>query len=94
MRAWGHLDDIELFDAGFFDFTPREAEITDPQIRCLLEVGWEALESAGCDPERTPGAIGGPGIARLTQAVKLTHLTTRRVGPDLYVEADVEYPRR
>ncbi|HVT61657.1 MAG TPA: amino acid adenylation domain-containing protein [Thermoanaerobaculia bacterium] len=52
------LDGIELFDAAFFDFNPREAEITDPQQRIFLECCWEALERAGHDPESFPGAIG------------------------------------
>ena len=30
VRARGILDDIELFDAGFFKMSPREAEVTDP----------------------------------------------------------------
>ena len=58
VRAWGWMDDIDLFDAGFFGFTPREAEIADPQIRFFLETAWEALEDAGYDPSRYPGAIG------------------------------------
>ena len=48
----------ELFDAGFFGITPREAELMDPQHRVFLEVAWEALEDAGYDPARQPGAIG------------------------------------
>src|SRR6185436_16699928 len=30
----------------------------DPQQRLFLEVAWEALENAACDPERFPGLIG------------------------------------
>jgi len=56
--AKGLLDGIDLFDAGFFQMTPREAERMDPQHRVFLEVCWEALESAACDPSRYPGAIG------------------------------------
>jgi acyl transferase domain-containing protein len=52
------LDGVELFDAGFFGFTPREAEILDPQARVLLECAWEALEEAGYDTQRFQGSIG------------------------------------
>src|SRR5437660_1277920 len=31
VKAGAIVEDIELFDASFFRFTPREAEITDPQ---------------------------------------------------------------
>lgn len=58
VKASGALDAIDLFDAGFFGYTPREAEILDPQQRLFLEVAWEALERAGCDPEVYRGAIG------------------------------------
>jgi len=58
VKARGVLAGIELFDAAFFDLTPREAEIIDPQQRLFLECAWEALEDANCDPETYPGAIG------------------------------------
>ncbi|WP_157376027.1 type I polyketide synthase, partial [Burkholderia ubonensis] len=58
VRAVSSISDIALFDASFFGFLPREAEITDPQHRILLECGWEAIESAGYDPLRHDGAIG------------------------------------
>jgi len=51
------LEGVELFDADFFGFTPREAEILDPQQRLFLECAWEAMEHAGYDPERCRGAI-------------------------------------
>lgn len=52
------VEDADQFDAEFFQFTPREAEFTDPQQRLFLECAWEALESAGCDPRRYQGLIG------------------------------------
>jgi phthiocerol/phenolphthiocerol synthesis type-I polyketide synthase E len=58
VKAKGFLDNADLFDAGFFGFSPREAEFTDPQIRLFLECAWEALESAGWDPDKFPGLIG------------------------------------
>ena len=58
VKAWGWMEGVDEFDAGFFDITPREAEVTDPQIRLILENAWEALEDSGCDPSRYPGRIG------------------------------------
>nr|QEO74534.1 Beta-ketoacyl synthase [uncultured bacterium] len=58
VKARMMLDDVEMFDASFFGFTPREAETTDPQHRLFLECAWEALEDAGYDPARYPGLIG------------------------------------
>jgi diaminohydroxyphosphoribosylaminopyrimidine deaminase/5-amino-6-(5-phosphoribosylamino)uracil reductase len=39
-----------------------------------------------------PGAVGGEGIRRLSQAVRLKELVCSRLGPDLYLEARVVYP--
>ena len=58
VKAHGMIEGVELFDAGFFDFTPREAELLDPQKRLFLETAWEALEHAGYDPGRPPGPVG------------------------------------
>lgn len=46
----GYLDDIQGFDANFFNISPREAAFVDPQHRLTLETSWEALENAGIDP--------------------------------------------
>ncbi|MBD2410515.1 polyketide synthase [Nostoc calcicola FACHB-389] len=58
VKAGSIIEGIELFDAAFFGYTPREAEITDPQHRMFLESAWEALESAGYDSESYKGKIG------------------------------------
>src|SRR5215210_6065176 len=44
------LEGTEWFDAGFFGYSPRDAEILDPQQRLFLEVCWEAMENAGYAP--------------------------------------------
>ncbi len=41
------LAGVENFDADFFDFNQRDAEIMDPQFRQFFEVAWLALEDAG-----------------------------------------------
>src|SRR5687767_9092746 len=58
VRAVGALDGADRFDADFFEFAPRDAELTDPQHRLFLEQAWAALEDAGCDPSTYPGLIG------------------------------------
>ena len=58
IRATSDLDDIQSFDAAFFGYTPRDAELMDPQQRIFLECAWEALENAGYDPETGQGAVG------------------------------------
>ena len=52
------LDGVDLFDAAFFGYTPREAELSDPQQRFFLQCAYEALETAGYDPGRFSGLIG------------------------------------
>jgi acyl transferase domain-containing protein len=59
------LRGVEEFDAAFFDISPAEASIMDPQRRLFMEQCWAALESAGYVPEKCDGAIGvfaGAGV--------------------------------
>lgn len=58
IRAWGALSGIEEFDADFFGISNFEAKIMDPQQRIFLECAWEAMESAGYNPELFHGKIG------------------------------------
>src|SRR5215212_7198406 len=37
VKAGAVLEDLDLFDASFFGFNPREAALTDPQHRFFLE---------------------------------------------------------
>ncbi|TJZ72933.1 type I polyketide synthase, partial [Chitiniphilus eburneus] len=41
------FDGMDRFDAGFFGYTPRDAELLDPQQRVFLETAWQAMEHAG-----------------------------------------------
>ena len=52
------VPDVDLWDAAFFGFSPREAEFTDPQHRLFLECAWEAMEDSGYDPKGYPGVVG------------------------------------
>ncbi|WP_223633126.1 type I polyketide synthase [Corallococcus sp. EGB] len=50
------LDGVAAFDAAFFGYSPREAELLDPQHRLFLECAWEALERSGHGDARGRGA--------------------------------------
>ena len=58
VKARGVVEGADLFDAAFFGYSPREAEMIDPQQRVFLETAWTALETAGYDGERHRGRIG------------------------------------
>ncbi|MBD2494905.1 type I polyketide synthase [Nostoc sp. FACHB-280] len=58
VKVGGILDNIDLFDAAFFDLNPKEAAITDPQHRLFLECAWSALENAGYDATKCNSRIG------------------------------------
>lgn len=52
------LDDADAFDADFFGYPPRVAELMDPQHRVLLECAWAAVEDAGLEPDQYGGSVG------------------------------------
>jgi len=58
VKARGVLADVEYFDAHFFGYTPKEAELMNPQLRIFHECAWEALEDGGYDPGAYKGLIG------------------------------------
>ncbi len=58
VKAKAVMADIEYFDSDFFNFTPREAEMADPQLRIFLECAWHALEDAGYHPDTDDNLIG------------------------------------
>lgn len=46
------------FDAPFFGYSAREAQLMDPQQRLLLETAWHVAEDAGLPPAAIPGRVG------------------------------------
>ena len=58
VKAKGVMENIEYFDSLFFDYSSREAEIMDPQVRIFHEIAWEALEDAAYVPGTFKGLIG------------------------------------
>lgn len=58
VKAKGYLEGTDNFDAPFFDYTPQDASLMDPQLRVFHECAWSALEHAGYNIETYPGLIG------------------------------------
>ena len=52
------LEDTDLFDAGLFNMSPRDAAVFDPQHRFFLECAYETFERAGYVGGAIEGAVG------------------------------------
>lgn len=48
----GYINDIDSFDSLFFEISPREAQLMDPQQRMLLQLTWELFENAKQKPSQ------------------------------------------
>ncbi|RQO64205.1 hypothetical protein DBR43_33120, partial [Pedobacter sp. KBW06] len=58
-RWGGFITDIDKFDALYFNISPKEAELMDPQQRITLEAVYHALEDAGIAREALKGSNAG-----------------------------------
>jgi len=75
VKARACLDDTQYFDSPFFNYTPKESGVMDPQLRLYHEYTWTALEDAGYDPGTYRGRIGVyagayPGISWVSTTLK------------------------
>ncbi|WNV78054.1 SDR family NAD(P)-dependent oxidoreductase [Bacillus atrophaeus] len=55
----GFIDNLDAFDASFFNISPREAKLMDPQQRLFLESAWHAIEDAGYSPKSLDNSMTG-----------------------------------
>jgi polyketide synthase PksN len=65
----GFIDGVDKFDSLFFNISPREAAMLDPQERLFLEVAWEAIEDAGYYPESLTSKDGSRNVGVFVGAV-------------------------
>jgi len=95
IRNRGIINGAEYFDAEFFGYTPREAELMDPQQRIFLECAWHALEDAGCDPYNTRehiGVFGGTGTPlHLVETMENPWVRKNASGASIVTSNDKDY---
>ncbi|MEM8998617.1 MAG: polyketide synthase, partial [Acidobacteriota bacterium] len=65
-REGGFVDDLQSFDALFFEISPREAAQVDPRQRAVMEAAWWSLEDAGIPRDRIAETAAGVFMATLT----------------------------
>lgn len=72
VRVGTRLPGVAEFAGEFFGYSPREAELIDPQHRIFLETTWEALERAGhiaSTDRNTIGVFAGTGVGPYSAAL-------------------------
>ncbi len=70
---------IRDFDASFFNMSPREAEIMDPQHRLFLEACWELFEQTGYSTEQYRGRVGVFGSTGFSGYLESNLLPNRKL---------------
>ena len=84
VKAKGYLEEIQYFDSEFFNYTPNDAAVMDPQVRIFHECAWQALENAGYDLQSYPGLIGLYAGYNPNMLWKVAHLLQRRGNSELF----------
>ena len=95
VRTRGVIDETDGFDAAFFNITPRDAELLDPQQRVFLECAWHVLEDAGVDPFNTDKQVavfGGTGTPYyLVDAISNKKVKKQASGTSIITSTDKDY---
>lgn len=58
-REGAYLGEIDKFDHKFFNLSPREASLMDPNQRLFLQTAWEAIEDSGYGSRGVKGTETG-----------------------------------
>lgn len=75
INVGGGVSDYKTFDYKFFGYSPKEAQLLDPQIRKSLEHAWKAFEHAGYNINSITSLIG-IHIASSLNSYFLEHLVS------------------
>ncbi len=75
------VDDIDAFDHTFFNLSPHDAAVMDPQERILLEQTYRAILDAGCSRERLAGSDTGVFVGVMNGAYAWHSVTEPGAAP-------------
>ncbi len=75
----GFINDIDKFDSMFFNISPREAKLMDPQERLFLQSVWHTIEDAGYSEEDLSGRNIGVFVGSMYAQYQL-------LGNDLFIQ--------
>jgi amino acid adenylation domain-containing protein len=89
VKVRGLINNPEEFDAAFFGYRPREAELMDPQHRIFLETCWQAIEMTGYAPSKCPGNVGVWGGMSTGMTNNTYLLNNLHSHPDILEEEDI-----
>ncbi|MGD9187374.1 MAG: SDR family NAD(P)-dependent oxidoreductase [Desulfobacteraceae bacterium] len=90
---WGaFLEDVEMFDPLFFNISPKEAELMDPQERLFLETAWRTLEDAGYTSKQIRESIEKKKSADAGVFVGVTSNTYCFQGPNHWRSGSMPIP--
>jgi len=76
----GFIDGVDRFDPLFFNISPKEAELSDPQERLFLETSWHTVEDAGYTRESLSGKKAGVFVGVMYGQYQLVGLDAFRSG--------------
>lgn len=71
----GYLEEVDKFDSDFFQLSPMEAALMDPNQRMFLESCWSAIEDAGYGGSRLQGSRTGVYIGHADWPVYGQYIT-------------------
>lgn len=82
-----YLDEIDKFDYPFFNLSPKESSLIDPNQRIFLETAWQAIEDAGYGGEALLGSRTGVYIGFRSDDFYTYRNLILEVEPDLATTA-------
>ncbi len=90
---WGaFVENADKFDSLFFNISPKEARIIDPQERLFLETAWEAMEDAGYTRKSLKDSAGGNRAANVGVFAGVTTNTYQLYGPEEWGKGNMVMP--